>query len=299
MRRLLSVAIVAILSVAACQTAAPAVDQASLLYSQTAAGGRLEPAAGDGAYTLVLTGVDGHTIQFSDRPTRSATVIALADFVAHWAALFGDDPPNAALVEHDRAGDADTVVVTVSRPIYDRASDELRFDAHLLADEHAPGRLAGVIHRTHSQPPASFGAASLFIDDATGTVINGCLVQPYTHCNGLDLAGVDLSGSDLTGADLDSVNLSGANLSAADLTSATLIRANLSAADLSGATLWGAYPGQANLRNANLSDADLSYAYLPDTDLTGANLTGANLSNVCYRNTIMPDGSINNDSSNC
>jgi hypothetical protein len=148
---------------AACQ-AAPAQPDVSLLFSQTAASGQLESAAGSDAYSLVLTGVDVHTIIFADRPSRHAGVITTGQFVDGWDEAFGDDPPNAALVEHDSGTATDTLVVTLSNPVYDAATASLRYDVVVLADEDHPDRLADVIRRPHAEPPTSFGTVSLFID---------------------------------------------------------------------------------------------------------------------------------------
>jgi hypothetical protein len=72
--------------------------------------------------------------------------------------------------------------------------------------------------------PGSLGSVSVFIDDVTGTLINGCLIQPYTACPGANLTGADLTGADLTGADLiDALLPRGANLSGMDLRWATWV----------------------------------------------------------------------------
>jgi hypothetical protein len=160
------VALVAIAAFAAACQATPAIQQqeVSLLFSQTAATGRLEPASGDNAYSLVLEGIDAHTVIFADRPVREAGVITTGEFVDGWDEAFGDDPPNAALVEHDRSGVADTIVVRLSNPIYDLTAGTIRYDAVVLADEEHPDRLATVIRRAHGEPPTAFSTVSLFID---------------------------------------------------------------------------------------------------------------------------------------
>ena len=52
-------------------------------------------------------------------------------------------------------------------------------------------------------------ATSLFIDDATGRVVNGCLIQPETKCVAALLFNQDLSGADLRGAVLAAADLTG------------------------------------------------------------------------------------------
>ena len=76
-------------------------------------------------------------------------------------------------------------------------------------------------------------------------VIDGCVIEPYTLCEG----------DNLTGAHLSSANLSDANLSYATLNGAISIDANLS---------------DANLYYSNLIDANLSDANLTRSILTGA-----------------------------
>jgi hypothetical protein len=261
MRSIVTLALVAI--VAACQQspAGETETEVSLLYSLTADAGRLEPAAGTNNFTLTLTGVDAHTIQFADRPSRYSGIIPTADLVEHWAAFFGDDPPNAVLVEHERGtGGTDSLVVTLTDPVYDATAGTLRYAVTLLDDEHAPDRLDSLGRARHATPPTAFDAASLFIDDATGTIINGCVIQLWAKCPNANLSGANLSGANLT-----DVNLSGANLANANLANALL--------------------GRAYLVNATLTYVNLAGAWLMGADLSGADLTGAS-----YCATAMPDG---------
>ncbi len=86
---------------------------------------------------------------------------------------------------------------------------------------------------------------------------------------------LDLSNTALPGANLSAAFLPWANLRGADLRGATLRWANLSKASLTGADLRGA-----NLHGVNLYKADLGEAILSGTK---------------FCNTIMPDGTINND----
>ncbi|NEO85896.1 MAG: pentapeptide repeat-containing protein [Spirulina sp. SIO3F2] len=114
--------------------------------------------------------------------------------------------------------------------------------------------------------------------------------------------GANLSGANLRETRLHNANLEGANLSASlrllttldlaaytDLTGSDLSGANLKKAKLSSANFQGA-----NLSKANLQEADLFRVDLRGADLREANLEGAKIHEVLYCNTIMPDGSINN-----
>jgi hypothetical protein len=296
MRSIVTLALVAI--VAACQQspAGETETEVSLLYSLTADAGRLEPAAGTNNFTLTLTGVDAHTIQFADRPSRYSGIIPTADLVEHWAAFFGDDPPNAVLVEHERGtGGTDSLVVTLTDPVYDATAGTLRYAVTLLDDEHAPDRLDSLGRARHATPPTAFDAASLFIDDATGTIINGCVIQLWAKC-----PNANLSGANLSNANLFYANLSGADLTGANLSGALLTEANLTGAKLSGANLTDVNLSGANLANANLANALLGRAYLVNATLTyvnlagawlmGADLSGADLTGASYCATAMPDG---------
>jgi uncharacterized protein YjbI with pentapeptide repeats len=83
--------------------------------------------------------------------------------------------------------------------------------------------------------PSRFTSAALFIDDVSGTVVNGCLIHPFADCRGTDLTGADLSGADLSHAYLPGANLTDANLTDANLTDTNLTDANLTDANLTDA----------------------------------------------------------------
>jgi hypothetical protein len=113
--------------------------------------------------------------------------------------------------------------------------------------------------------------------------INGCVILPYTVCEGDNLTSANLFGADLTEANLNHADLSDANLSGANLYGANLIYANLIYANLSHAILTGA-----NLSFANLTGADLRYANLNYANLTSVNLYGAILTGVTGCSTTTP-----------
>ncbi|HWH24485.1 MAG TPA: beta-1,3-glucanase family protein [Candidatus Limnocylindria bacterium] len=174
-----AVAVVLALFLGACQatpTVSPsptgdAAAEVSLLFSQTATGGTLLRSGSGDAYTLTLTGIDDHTIEFADRPSRYVGVITTAEFIDNWTESFGADPPNAALVEHERdTGAPNSLVITLSDPTYDAALATLTYRVTLLADEDEAGRLAGVGKARHLDPPTSFTAVSLFIDSVSAQV---------------------------------------------------------------------------------------------------------------------------------
>lgn len=143
--------------------AAGGADGASWLFSQTSDSGRLE-LTDSGVTRLVMSGVDPHTIMFADRPDRAAEVIDTATITDSWAEAFAGSAPNAVLVEHQPDGAADSVVVVLRRPVLDPVARTLSYDIEVLADEQHPDSVEGLIGEMHDDPPADFGAVTLFID---------------------------------------------------------------------------------------------------------------------------------------
>lgn len=137
---------------------------ASWLASQTAEGGRIEFTDGEPT-TLVLHGIDDHTVMFSDRPDRLTDIIDTAAITEQWAEMFADSAPNAVLVEHRPAGDTDSLVVVLTNPVLDTAARTLSYDIEVLADEDHPESVSGLVGNVHDDPPMEFAAASLFIDN--------------------------------------------------------------------------------------------------------------------------------------
>jgi hypothetical protein len=163
-------ALVAVLLLASCSDPVPSAGAStmSLLFVQNSASGTFEAAPGAREGELRLTGVAPTTTWFSDRPARRAGVQSTQSVTSEWDAFgFGASPPNAALVLDELPASANTVIVELRDPRYDAAAHELRYRVHML-DEARDG-LAGAEDRATPQIPASFGAANLFIDDATVT----------------------------------------------------------------------------------------------------------------------------------
>lgn len=137
----------------------------SVLASISAGGGTWGDVDADGTRVLELVDADDHVVVFADRPSRRAGVASTSDLVDQWDQLFGDDPPNAVIVEHEPSGDQDSTVVTLTDPDYDVGSGSLRFSAVVLEEEDQPGSSAGVGGERHAEPPSEFGAGTVFIDD--------------------------------------------------------------------------------------------------------------------------------------
>ncbi len=170
------------------------------LMTQSAAGGSWTRSGDD--HTLVLTDVSTSTVVFSDRPERRAGSVSTAAFVEAWADEFGDDPPNAAIVLTEGSDDADTVIATLSNPVYDGASGTLRYDA-VMVEPDEPDGLGSFAAGADGNLPTTFGAAAVFID-GTDTQLGSSsttTTAPPKNC--------DTKGSPTTPVKMSIVNESG------------------------------------------------------------------------------------------
>jgi hypothetical protein len=163
----------------------------SLLYAATAQQGSLTAVKGKkNTYLMTLRGASDHVIWFADRPARQSGFLPTAGFVSSWAGYgFAEDPPNVALVTRDRSGATDTVVAVMTGPKV-TAKGVLTAQLRVLTVDRAQqvaGNLAVHAGRHDVNVPSRFTSAALFIDDVTGTIVNGCLIQPYGNCAGADL----------------------------------------------------------------------------------------------------------------
>lgn len=213
------------------------------LFTLSAEAGTLQPTGtGANSYTLTLTGVAGHVTQFADRPYRTAYALDTDDLATHWQRWFSASDPNAVLsyLEPGIAAPGQRVF-TLRAPKYDAATASLRF--HATHVHRQPQRSPGS-RQTAPLPlsplPVDLRSPSLFIDDATGLTINGCVIEPNTQCPNADLSWADLSNANLTGANLSGANLDGANLQYANLDSA-----NLDGAQANGTNFANAWLGNA------------------------------------------------------
>lgn len=284
-------ALLVALPTVAAATSKPRMRHVSLLYVVNAGRGTLasRPAR---RFTLTLRALEPSGVWFSDRPVRRSGAFPSRLLPAGWKGLgFASQPPNAALVySKGAARPGSTVILSLRHPRSNRGGHAISFIARLInpATVRSPSLTARAKDAV-SSPPRRFAHASLFIDDGTAPVIGGCILQPYTQCEGADLHGADLHGAQLMYA-----NFAGANLNAATLAGANLSFDNLAKARLQIATLAG----------ANLTDASLAFADMPGANLGGANLTGATLDDALdtganyggatFCHTTLPSGTVNN-----
>lgn len=160
------------LLLAACQTGAPPASPSAgagqplvLVVAEGAAG--TYQASGN-AYALTLTDVDPEMTWFDDRPFRHAGVVPVQQALDVLFSEEASGPPNAALsVAATDAGPDLVTVIELTDPNYDPTGEgTLTFTATPL-DAPKTG-LDYYADRTTDSFPASFGAASLFIDTIFG-----------------------------------------------------------------------------------------------------------------------------------
>jgi len=104
-----------------------------------------------GETTLTLAEPDPTVLMFTDRPERNTATLDLDSLINQWSDAFGDDPPNAALVD-DASGDA-LAVLTLSKPRRD--GDALTFT--VLGLDIQPGVVGTLDSGAHLfiDPPAA------------------------------------------------------------------------------------------------------------------------------------------------
>ncbi len=206
---------------------------------------------------------------------------------------------------------ADTIIDTSGPAVVLTGTDsERRWDYVYVRDGHADDTvICGSRHSIVVADPGDRVLGPCGKVNDTAPIVNGCIIEPYTQCDGVDLHHADLHQAALSYADLVATNLNGATLAGANLAYANLATAKLQVASLAGANLGGAnlayadFPG-ASFAGANLIGANLAYADFPGASFAGANLAGANLAGAVATNaayagayfchTTMPDGTVNN-----
>ena len=181
-RRLLEAAcfILALALAAGCGgTTTARVGASSYLFSQSATGGSLSAASGPGPRTLTLTGASPSTVRFSDRPSRRAGTIGTGAFSGAWPGIFKGSSPNALLVLatlNDK--DVDSVVMVLSSPKYDAASQTMTYSVKELPASQDPA--TDWVGDKLTSLPSKFGPATLFID--AGVVDSASVKEYYGLC---------------------------------------------------------------------------------------------------------------------
>jgi uncharacterized protein YjbI with pentapeptide repeats len=288
----------------------PKTQKISLLYVLNSASGNLIPKKGKGAgYKLVLRGLDHDVTWFSDRPARKSGSFPTTALAEAWKGFgFKADPPNAALTYTDPSGDPGrTVIVELSHPRY--AKGRLSFAARVLdPDSIKEPNLADHAAAADRDPTRKVKDASLFIDDGTAPVAGGCVLQPFTRCEGMDLGPLNLSGmylqganfsrSELDGSDfltshLEETAFVGASLEHSNLKEAMLANADLEKADLKHASFYLSLLIGANLESADLAEAEMEITNLSSAALTDANFTRAFIRDISSAAFFGPSRNVN------
>lgn len=165
----------------------------------------MKPVKGKHRFALKLFGVGPRVDWVSDRPPPRSGHIPVSGFLESRAGFgFADDAPNAALRLRHADARHDTVVVKLGEPRFRRETHNkrttrtVRYRARIL--DRATGNLSDLESDRDRSVGHRFGAASLLIDDASGPVVNGCVIEPYTACPGANLIGAGLAGANLSGA---------------------------------------------------------------------------------------------------
>ncbi len=146
------------------------------LFVQQFDSGTWQPSdAGDGTYTLTLTGAAEQTIAFSDAPTRTVTTFPTDDLLGV-IGFTPDNLPNAALTVTGPDGH-DAIVVELAGIDYDLDANSVTYTATVLPADDSGNLGAIARQQDDAELPAEFGAGSLFIDSVSRVCDNDdCLV---------------------------------------------------------------------------------------------------------------------------
>ena len=136
-----------------------------MLFVQTFQAGSIAPKEGaEGRYSLSLESGVGQTIYFSDRPDRIVGATGTQEFL-DTLGFPDDDPPNAALVVQNAAGETDIAVIELFSPVYDEGTQGLTYEIEVLENWAAELEMGFQEEPTNlAEIEPSFGAAHLFID---------------------------------------------------------------------------------------------------------------------------------------
>lgn len=258
---------------------AAAAPSSSLLFVQQASSGTLNRTA-KGTYRLTLRDVAPSVASFTDRPSRKAASESSSAFVSKWAGRgFTKDPPNAALVLDGEPKTRDLAMVTLSRPRYDAKTRTFTYVARPLRGTPSSG-LNDFTARRDPLRELRFGAASLFIDNASGTVFQPVTLQVINAAPGQTIS-VRLSAL-LPGSVVWSSGPSFSNFSGVQVTSQSgslpLVNFNVASGLLTIQTSpdgggWGVMSFTVQLYLA--ATGDLDAFYLSSTSDPGIQVTAA------------------------
>ena len=166
------------------QEATPAPTDASgekteFLFVQSFQSGNIVPKEGEaGAWTLTLQQGLGQTVYFSDRPERIVGTSPTDEFLKGLG-FPKDNPPNAALLFVNEAGDEDIAVVELFNPHYETDTNTATYDIQLLKNYEKLGMTFQHDPSVPADASEAFGAAHLFIDDCSDAQVACCSQWDY------------------------------------------------------------------------------------------------------------------------
>jgi uncharacterized protein YjbI with pentapeptide repeats len=271
----------------------PSVGRVSMLFVSSARSGRFVRVPGSAdVYTLKLAGLDRDVVWFADRPARVAGTEPAAGFVAHWKAYgFETSPPNAALVLDAGLAGQDTVVGQLSAPSFDATSGIVTASFTVFSGQRLAGvggSLADKAARARgAMLPQSFGAVSMFVDDAAEPAVGGCPLVAYTNCPLQSYSSAINATAFPATVTVDWSNFSGDRFDGATFGNANFANADMVGASFAGATFQEVVFAGADMENANLAGTDGVFV-----DFAGANLTGTNLSQAVFSRGTFADANL-------
>jgi hypothetical protein len=115
-----------------------------------------------GNYTLTIRNVTPFTFYMSDRPVRDAGFVPMKTFLETFA--WGkENPPNAAILIPGAKEHEDTLMVTLTNPVYVSDKQMLTYDARILKSYTGKG-LKHIVALNDPVIPTAFGRVTVIID---------------------------------------------------------------------------------------------------------------------------------------
>ena len=135
--------------------------QATYVFVQEGSQGTLIPNA-PGNYTLTIRNVTPFTFYVSDRPVRDAGFVPMKTFLETFA-WGGENPPNAVILIPGAKEHEDTLMVTLTNPVYVSDRQMLTYDARILKSYTGKG-LKHLVALNDPTIQTSFGRVTVIID---------------------------------------------------------------------------------------------------------------------------------------
>ena len=115
-----------------------------------------------GNYTLTMTTVTPYTFYISDRPVKDAGFVPMKRFLDTFS--WGiENPPNAAIIIPGAKEDEDTLLVSLTNPVYVPEKELLTYNATILKSYKSKG-LKQLVPFNDPMIQKSFGRVTLIID---------------------------------------------------------------------------------------------------------------------------------------